>query len=49
MTTFGTTAPGPKVYEHFGITADAIATKAAALIDYFSNRAIPPKVESFGF
>lgn len=49
MTTFGTSAPGPKVYEHFGITADAIATKAAALIEYYSTRAVPEKMERFGF
>ena len=49
MTTFGTSAPGSKVYEHFGITAENIVAKATSLVEYYSNRAVPVKIESFSF
>ncbi len=32
MTGFGASGPGAKVYEHFGITADAAAAAAKALL-----------------
>jgi transketolase len=32
MTGFGASAPAPRLYEHFGITAEAVATAAKALI-----------------
>ena len=32
MTTFGASAPYKKLYERFGITADAVASRAKALV-----------------
>jgi transketolase len=32
MSSFGTSAPGPDAYKHFGITADAIAEAAKRLV-----------------
>ena len=49
MTTFGTSAPGSKVYEHFGITVENIIEKSKKLMEYYSNRAIPSKTEEFDF
>ena len=31
MSGFGASAPAPKLYEHFGMTADAVANAARAL------------------
>ena len=47
--TFGTSAPGGKVYEKMGLTAANVAEKATKLMEYYSNRAIPSKMEVFGF
>ncbi|RPI35154.1 MAG: transketolase, partial [Hyphomicrobiaceae bacterium] len=32
LSDFGASAPGPKVYEHFGLTAEGIAAKARKLV-----------------
>ena len=47
--TFGTSAPGSKVYEYFGLTVEGVAEKATKLMEFFANRAVPSKVEEFGF
>jgi transketolase len=33
MRSFGASAPGPEVYEHFGITAAAVVEQAHALLN----------------
>ena len=32
MTDFGASAPAPKLYAHFGVTADAVAEAARSLV-----------------
>lgn len=39
--TFGLSGPGPAVYEHFKLTPDGIAAKAAALMARFEGAAAP--------
>ena len=38
---FGKSAPYKKVYEYFGITADAIAAKSTKLVAHFQGKAVP--------
>lgn len=38
---YGVSAPGPQVYEYFGLTPDGIAAKAQKLLDFYANRPVP--------
>ena len=49
MTTFGTSAPGSKVYEHFGITVENIIEKSKKLMEYYTQHPIPSKIQEYDF
>ena len=49
MTTFGTSAPGSKVYEQCGITVENIIEKSKKLMEYYTQHPIPSKNEEFDF
>ena len=42
---FGTSAPAPKIYEHFGLVPDKVAEKAQGLIEFYKSHPIPELVE----
>ena len=42
---FGTSAPGSKVYEHFGLTVEGVTEKAKKLMEYFADRVVPSRSE----
>jgi transketolase len=39
MTSFGASAPQPELYEHFGLTAEQVATRARAVVERLAARA----------
>ncbi|KAJ1828514.1 Transketolase, partial [Coemansia sp. RSA 2703] len=39
--TFGASAPYQELYEHFGLTPEAIAKKACKVVEYYKNAPVP--------
>jgi len=40
MTTFGASGPGPKLYQHFGFTAENISNKARQVVEFYAKHPI---------